>query len=93
MIFSRSEPRPVVMTWITVCIHVGSAGNHLFCNVCLALACSRRPVGAEARIRALRTAKRLQQRAIHHVNIDVSFVGMTKGTRQRADNIEAEVLP
>jgi hypothetical protein len=35
MIFSRSDPRPVVMTWITVCIHLGSTGNYLFCNVCL----------------------------------------------------------
>jgi hypothetical protein len=31
----RSDPRPVVMTWITVCIELGSTGNHLFCNVCL----------------------------------------------------------
>ena len=34
MIFSRSEPLPVVMTWITVCIaRLGSAGNQSFCNL------------------------------------------------------------
>jgi hypothetical protein len=34
MIFFRSDPRPVVITWITVCIRsVGSAGNRLFCNI------------------------------------------------------------
>jgi hypothetical protein len=33
------------------------------------------------------------QRAIHHINIDVSFIGMMKSTRQRANDFKSEVLP
>src|SRR6266478_148235 len=51
MIFSRSDPRPVVMTWITVCTHLGSTGNHLFCNVCLEKGAKR---GLQATSGALR---------------------------------------
>ncbi len=63
MIFSRSDPRPLVMTWITVCIQLGSAGNHLFCNVCL-----------EQEGLSLVFKKR----AVHHVNIDVILFRMSK---------------
>src|SRR6266542_6579562 len=46
MIFSRNDPRPLVMTWITVCISLSdSAGNQFLCNICLGAGCSRCPVG------------------------------------------------
>src|SRR5438132_14398002 len=44
-------------------------------------------------IAALRTAKRLQQRAKHDVNIHVSFFRMSKCAGQRADNFETELIP
>src|SRR5438552_9607331 len=85
MIFSRSDPRPVVMTWITVCIsNLGSTGNQVLLQS--RLAGRARPPGAP-------NATTLKQRAVHHVNIDVSIFRMAKRAVQRADDLETELLP
>jgi hypothetical protein len=108
MIFSRSDPRPVVMTWITVCIQLGSTGNHLFCTVCLfsRLAVSKRygvVMKSDRRLDVsnsgllactqIRLSASRQQRAVHNINIHVSVFGMTKGTWQSANDLEPELLP
>lgn len=87
IILWRNDSRLVAMTWITVCIsRLASAGNHSFCNPSLDSVCSRRSLGDAARgfetsLAALRTAKRLQQRTVHDVNIEISFFRMVKRAR------------
>src|SRR5436190_16109365 len=78
MIFSRNDPRPLAMTWITVCIQVGSPGIHLFCNVCLEQ-------------KGLNLV--FKKRSVHNVHIDISFFGMMKCARQGANDFETELLP
>ena len=39
------------------------------------------------------TEARLQQRAKHDINIDISQFGMTKSARQSTDDLETELLP
>ena len=79
MILWRSDSRPVAMTWITVCIsRLGSAGNQFFCNASLAKAQPRLIV---------------KQRAVHDVNVDISFFRMLKCAWQSADDFETELFP
>ncbi len=78
MIFSRSDPRPVVMTWITVCIHLGSTGKSSL------LQCLFGEKGLSVVFK---------QRAVHHVNIDITLFRVSKRTRQSADDFETELLP
>src|SRR5438094_2618317 len=73
MIFSRNDPHPLAMTWITVCIQVGSPGIHLFCNVCLEQ-------------KGLNLV--FKKRSVHNVHIDISFFGMMKCARQGANDFK-----
>ena len=73
MIFSRSDPRPVVMTWITVCIHLGSTGKSSLLQ-CLF---------GEKRLSVV-----FKQRAVHHVSIDITPFRVPKRTWQSADDLE-----
>jgi hypothetical protein len=75
IIFSRSDPRPLAMTWITVCIsRLASAGNQSFCNA-LDVTQAIAPASSSA---APRLSALQHQRTVHNVNIDVSFFRMVK---------------
>ena len=76
IIFSRSDPRPLAMTWITVCIpYLASAGNQSFCNASLDVTQAIVPASSSD---ATRLSASPQQRAVHDVNIHVSFFRVAK---------------
>src|SRR6266853_377949 len=91
MIFSRNDPRPLVITWITVCITLSdSPVAHSFATfVWNPSHCSHVAVDVCVRL----AQARLQKRTKHDVNIDISFLRMPKSTWQCADDLETELFP
>jgi predicted metal-binding protein len=81
------------MTWITVCIHE-KIQQEITPFAMFVWIESVDPCNAtHARLTEARLQLIFKQRAVHDVNIDVSFFRMPKCARQSADNFETKLIP
>jgi len=95
MIFSRNDPHPLAMTWITVCIQVGTPGPlaMTWITVCIQVGSPGIHLFCNVCLEQKGLNLVFKKRSVHNVHIDISFFGMMKCARQGANDFETELLP